>query len=120
MQKTIKKRLTFGIKILIGILSFWIIYNRLNTIPHLKDQCLFLFSESTMYYIIIVVLLLMPINWGIESYKWKTITTQIEPISYSTALKSIFAGICVGNIAPGRALEFLAKIVFLNRRADQV
>ena len=107
-----KKILILSLKILIGIISFWIIYTRLTSIPELKEQCLFWFSEPAMYYIVIVVLLLMPINWGIESYKWKTITTQIEPISYSTSLKSIFSGICVGNIAPGRALEFLAKIVF--------
>lgn len=54
----------------------------------------------------------MPINWGIESYKWKSITKQVESVSYLTALKSVFSGICVGNIAPGRAMEFLAKIIF--------
>ena len=65
-----------------------------------------------MYMILILALGLMPVNWGIESYKWKSITTQIEPISYSTSIKSVFSGICVGNIAPGRAMEFLAKIIF--------
>ncbi len=65
-----------------------------------------------MYLILILVLCLMPVNWGIESYKWKSITKQIEVVSYSVALKSVFSGICVGNIAPGRAMEFLAKIVF--------
>lgn len=112
MQKTIKNTLTFSIKILIGVLSFWLIYSRLSSIPHLKEQCLFWFSEPGMYFILLLVLCLMPINWGIESYKWKTITEQVERVSYSTALKSVFSGICVGNIAPGRAMEFLAKIVF--------
>lgn len=112
MQKSIKKTLTFSVKILIGILSFWLIYNRLNAIPHLKEQSLFWFSESGMYLTLLLVLCLMPINWGIESYKWKTITDQVERISYSTALKSVFSGICIGNVAPGRAMEFLAKIVF--------
>ena len=50
--------------------------------------------------------------WGIESYKWNIITKQIESVSYTTSLKSVFSGICVGNIAPGRAMEFLAKIMF--------
>jgi hypothetical protein len=54
----------------------------------------------------------MPINWGIESYKWKLITQQVESIPYTTALKSVFMGICLGNIAPGRAMEFLGKIYF--------
>ncbi len=97
---------------MIGLISFWIIYNRLNQIPHLKEQCLFWLSEPNMYLILILVLLLMPLNWGIESYKWKSITKQIESISYTTALKSVFSGICVGNIAPGRAMEFLAKIMY--------
>lgn len=112
MQKTIKKTLTLSVKILIGVLSFWLIYNRLSAIPHLKEQSLFWFSEPSMYLILLLVLFLMPVNWGIESYKWKTITDQVERVSYSTALKSVFSGICVGNIAPGRAMEFLAKIVF--------
>ncbi len=60
----------------------------------------------------IVALFLMPFNWGIESYKWKLVTTQIEGIPYKIALKSVFSGICVGNITPGRAMEFLAKIYF--------
>lgn len=54
----------------------------------------------------------MPVNWGIEIFKWQLTTQQIERINYSTAFKSVFSGICVGNIAPGRAMEFLAKIVF--------
>lgn len=107
-----KKIATLLIKILIGVISFWIIYNRLNQIPHLKEQCLFWFNEPKMYLILIASLLMMPINWGIESYKWKSITNSIEPVSYGTALKSVFSGICVGNIAPGRAMEFLAKIMF--------
>jgi hypothetical protein len=110
----VSKRKIFSvlIKLAIGVVSFWIIYNRLREIPQLKEQCLFWFSEPKMYLVLILVLLLMPINWGIESYKWKSITKQIEPVSYKTALKSVFSGICVGNIAPGRAMEFLAKIMF--------
>lgn len=112
MLRINKKTISFIIKLLIGVISFWIIYNRLSQIPQLKEQCIFWFSEPKMYLILILVLLLMPLNWGIESYKWKSITKQIESVSYATALKSVFSGICVGNIAPGRAMEFLAKIMF--------
>lgn len=112
MQKTIKKTIILTIKILIGILSFWIIYSRLVQIPHLKDQLLIMFNEPGMYLVMGFAMLLMPLNWGIESYKWKLITSRVEKISYKIALKSVFSGICVGNIAPGRAMEFLAKIYF--------
>lgn len=107
-----KKIISLSVKLFIGIASFWIIYTRLIQIPQLKEQCVYWFSQPHMYLMLLLSLLLMPVNWGIESYKWKSITRQIEPVSYATALKSVFSGICVGNIAPGRAMEFLAKIVF--------
>jgi hypothetical protein len=112
MSFNTKNTISFLIKILIGIISFWIIYNRLTDIPNLKEQCFYWFSAPKLYVIFILALILMPVNWGIESYKWKSITAQIEAISYGTAIKSVLSGICVGNIAPGRAMEFLAKIVF--------
>jgi len=107
-----KKIVALSIKLAIGIVSFWIIYNRLNQIPELKEQCMYWFGEPKIYSVLFLVLCLMPINWGIESYKWKSITNPIEPVSYLTALKSVFSGICVGNLAPGRAMEFLAKIFY--------
>ena len=107
-----KKILAIGIKLLICVISFYIIYARLNSTPHLKEQLAVWFLEPRLYLILAGTLLLMPVNWGIESYKWKLITSTVEPVSYSTAVKSVFSGICVGNIAPGRAMEFLAKIFF--------
>jgi len=107
-----KKILAIGVKLLIGLISFYIIYARLNSIPHLKEQFSGWLNEPSLYLILIGTLILMPVNWGIESYKWKMITSTIERISYGTAVKSVLSGICVGNIAPGRAMEFLAKIFF--------
>lgn len=60
----------------------------------------------------ITCLALIPVNWGIEAYKWKLITAPIQWVSYKTATKSIYSGVCLGNLAPGRATEFLAKIIF--------
>ena len=107
-----KKTISLLVKLIIGLISFYIIYSRLKSIPHFKEQCFFWFSEPKFYSILLLVLGLMLVNWGIETYKWKLITQQIQQVPYSLALKSIFSGICVGNIAPGRALEFLAKIAF--------
>ena len=97
---------------LIGLISFLIIYNRLAGIPHLKDQVIFWLSNPKIIGAMILALFFMPINWGIECYKWKLITHQIEPISYKTSIKSVLTGICLGNIAPGRSMEFIAKIFF--------
>ncbi len=59
-------------------------------------------------------LILIPLNWGIESRKWQLITKGIEPINYRTAMRSVYSGVCLGNFAPGRATEFLGKILFFS------
>jgi hypothetical protein len=109
-----KKILSILIKVLIGIGSFFIIYLRLKTdfTPE-KLQLLYttIFSAVGMA-CFLFCLLLIPLNWGIEAYKWKIITAPIQWVSYRTATKSVYSGICLGNLAPGRATEFLAKIIF--------
>ena len=113
MQKR-KKILSILIKALIGIGSFAIIYVRLkNDLTPDKLQLLYdkVFSPAGTFYFMIC-LLLIPLNWGIEAYKWKIITAPIQWISYKTATKSVYSGVCLGNLAPGRATEFLAKIIF--------
>ena len=112
MKKDFKKKLFLLLKLLIGVISFWIIYNRLSHIPNLKEQFLQWIKEPEMYGVLLLVFMLMPINWGIESLKWKLATKQIESITYFTSVKAVLTGICIGNIAPGRAMEFLAKIYY--------
>lgn len=91
-------------------LIYWRIKNDLtpDTISHLKTT----FTSGTAYALLTLSILLIPVNWGIESYKWQLITKPVEAISYRTAMKSVYSGICVGNLAPARATEFLAKILF--------
>jgi hypothetical protein len=89
-----------------------VIYSRLSQIPELSTQLLSWLHQPLIIFVLVASFFLMPINWGIESYKWKLITQQVESIPFITALKSVFMGICLGNIAPGRAMEFLGKIYF--------
>jgi len=59
-------------------------------------------------------LALMPLNWGLEAVKWQRITKPIQAVNYSRATQSVYSGVCLGNFAPGRATEFVAKILFFS------
>lgn len=109
-----KKIVSTSIKLLIGFASFLLIYSRLKSdLTPEKLEILSSLAFSTKGLICFgVCFLLIPINWGIESFKWQLITSPIEKISFKTANHSVYSGICIGNLAPGRATEFLAKIVF--------
>lgn len=107
-----KKILAISIKILIGVLSFWVIYTKVSWGDEVKQVLTEALSNQKTYLLILISCLFMPLNWGIESYKWKLITTDTESVSYAKAFQSVMAGVCVGNLAPGRSTEFLAKILF--------
>ena len=109
-----KKIVSTSIKLLIGFASFLLIYSRLKSdLTPEKLELLSALAFSVKGLICFgLCLLLIPINWGIESYKWQLITSPIEKISFKTANHSVYSGICLGHLAPGRATEFLAKIVF--------
>ena len=109
-----KKIVTTLVKIIIGVLSLGIIYYKLKA-DFTADKIAILYSilfTVKGVVCIILCLLLIPINWGIESYKWKIITQPVEEISFKTAMQSVYSGVCLGNLAPGRATEFIAKIYF--------
>lgn len=109
-----KKIVSTIIKVLIGLGSFFIIYLRLkNDLTSEKLELLGALAFSLKGLVCFsICLLLIPVNWGIESFKWKIITEPIEKISFKTATYSVYSGVCLGNLAPGRATEFLAKIIF--------
>lgn len=113
MQKR-KKILSIVVKTLIGLASLLIIYLRLGK-EFTEQKTLLLvdaaFSSQGLL-LFGLVLALIPVNWGIEAYKWKLITAPIQWVSYKTASKSVYSGVCLGNLAPGRATEFVAKIIF--------
>lgn len=109
-----KKILSALIKLAIGLGSFFVIWYRLRN--DLSPDKLHLLVDSAGTWrgmtALLLCLLLIPVNWGIEAWKWQLITAPIEKISYAQATRSVYSGVCVGNLAPGRATEFLGKIIF--------
>ncbi len=59
-------------------------------------------------------IVLMPINWSLEGFKWKLLASKIETISFSTALKGTLAGLGLGFITPHAIGDYVARIYFLN------
>lgn len=109
-----KKILSILIKLLVGIGSFAIIYLRLKS-DFTPEKLSLLYGAAFSAKGILsftACILLIPVNWGIEAYKWRLITKPVEKISYKTATQSVYSGVCLGNLAPGRATEFVAKIIF--------
>ncbi len=60
------------------------------------------------------MVLLMPVNWGLEAFKWQQIVTPIQPIRFRVAFRSIFAGACVSAFTPNRVGEYLGRMLYMD------
>ena len=116
-----KKYLSILIKIVIVFFSFYFIYNEL---VHHKDMGRIsldslLDTIINNYSLIFIVVLMMFINWMLESLKWKFMIRKIEAISFFTSLRAIFSGITVSSFTPNRIGEYGGR-VFCLEKSDRI
>ena len=77
------------------------------------------FGHSLFRNGLLLVLLMMLINWGLESMKWKILITRIEKISFLKSFEAVFSGVMVSIFLPNRSGEFLGR-VFILEKANRI
>jgi uncharacterized membrane protein YbhN (UPF0104 family) len=116
-----KKYLSILIKIVIVFFSFYFIYNELvhhNDVSRISLDSL-LDTIINNYSLIFIVVLMMFINWMLESLKWKFMIRKIETISFFTSFRAIFSGITVSSFTPNRIGEYGGR-VFCLEKSDRI
>ena len=116
-----KKYLSILIKIVIVFFSFYFIYNELvhhNDVGRISLDSL-LDTIINNYSLIFIVVLMMFINWMLESLKWKFMIRKIEVISFFTSFRAIFSGITVSSFTPNRIGEYGGR-VFCLEKSDRI
>ncbi len=64
---------------------------------------------------LLVILLLLPLNWFLETAKWKKLVSASEEISWREAWSGVLAGLAIGSATPNRIGEFTGRIFQLKR-----
>tara|TARA_Y100000385_G_scaffold279717_1_gene329758 strand:- start:897 stop:1868 length:972 start_codon:yes stop_codon:yes gene_type:complete len=116
-----KKYLSILIKIIIVFFSFYFIYSELvhhNDVSSTSIDSL-LNTITNNYSLILIVVLMMFINWILESLKWKFMIRKIEEISFFTSFRAIFSGITVSSFTPNRIGEYGGR-VFCLEKSDRI
>ena len=101
-------------KILLFALMSWFIINQLFLKNDFNTQLTFFLKNlrADRFYLFTAALFLMPLNWGLETIKWRMLLKTKTP--FTKLLQSIMAGITVGFVTPGRSGEFVGRVMFLN------
>lgn len=63
---------------------------------------------------LLLVIVLMFVNWGIEARKWQVLVRFIEKISLQTAFKAVFSGQSLAVNTPNRIGEYFGRVVYLH------
>ncbi|HAM99026.1 MAG TPA: hypothetical protein DCQ26_10495 [Marinilabiliales bacterium] len=64
--------------------------------------------------LLLVSFILMFVNWGLETLKWRLLLQPIQPISRKQSVKSVLSGITVSIFTPNRVGEFAGRVFVLS------
>lgn len=107
-----KKIIYTAFKIAVIALSYYYIFHRLKAHQSYAELHI-----RTLYVPYIVIAgLLMPVNWLIESGKWKYLLSAIQHISLPHALKSVLSGVTLGIFTPNRIGELAGRTFILEKK----
>jgi len=71
---------------------------------------LLIFSWRQNLTMLLLVLLLIPLNWFLETAKWKQLVSVSEKITWGQACSAVLAGLAIGSATPNRIGEFAGRV----------
>ncbi|MBL0310056.1 MAG: flippase-like domain-containing protein [Bacteroidetes bacterium] len=91
----------------------WLIADRLFIRGNFKTEFAGFLQHlhSDNYPFFIAALLLVAVNWFLETYKWKILLQSGQ--SFVSLFKAVLAGVTLGFITPGRGGEFVGRAMYL-------
>lgn len=100
---------------LIFLLLSWLIYRQVTHQPGWRDSLRQIRAAITgpQQWKLWVVLLLMPLNWGIEARKWQLALRPIGGIAYRNAFRAVLTGTTMASFTPNRMGEYLGRILYI-------
>jgi Lysylphosphatidylglycerol synthase TM region len=114
-----KKNIRTFINYFLGpILFIWVsysIYHQVRQQPGLEKswQHIRQSFNSAMIWNLVGTVLLMFVNWAIETIKWKLAVQKIQQIDFFTAFKAVLSGVAVSVTTPNRVGEYLGRVLYM-------
>ena len=117
----VRKTLDIATRLVIAALALTYIFYRLYTLPAGQVNTFFdsVLHHKNVNYLATAMVLLMLINWGTESLKWKILIAQSEKVNFLNAYRAILGGLAVSIFTPNRVGEFMGR-VFILKKTDPV
>ncbi|RYG39561.1 MAG: hypothetical protein EOO01_29170, partial [Chitinophagaceae bacterium] len=113
------RRLKYFINYFLGPLLFtWLaysIYHQIQQQPGLEQSWQHISDSfnSSRIWLLFAVMVLMLVNWSIETIKWKLVVQRIQKVDFVTALKAVLSGVSFSVVTPNRVGEYLGRVLYM-------
>ncbi|MBI1194168.1 MAG: hypothetical protein GC205_13505 [Bacteroidetes bacterium] len=64
----------------------------------------------------LLALVLVPLNWGLESAKWRRLINSLESVGARKAFSAVLSGVTLGLFTPNRIGEYGGRLLYLEPR----
>ena len=115
LNKNIKIFLNYFLGPLLFVWLAFSIYRQILKQPHLEASWLHIRHslQSINILNLLIVILLMIANWGIEAKKWQLSVASIHKINFLTAFKAVLSGVAFSVTMPNRIGEYFGRILYM-------
>lgn len=69
--------------------------------------------NSTLAWNLVAVVLLMIVNWSIETWKWMIAVQRVQPVKFFTAFKAVLSGVSFSVSTPNRVGEYVGRVLYM-------
>lgn len=119
IEKTnIRKTFNYLIRAAIILFTYGFIYRqvfvrgKLEDIPGIFERAS---GQDGFILMMGLILLLMLVNWGLETLKWNLLIAKIESLSFFKAFKAVMTGASVSLFTPNRTGDYLGRVFILEK-----
>ncbi len=107
------KQVNFSLKLIFVLLLGYALYRQTIGKDNFSEILATFQQQLRMEYIYFLALaiVLMPVNWLLETIKWKTLVDHIEKVPLLRAFKGVFAGVALSIFTPNRIGEYGGRIL---------
>ena len=115
LNKNIKIFLNYFLGPLLFIWLSFSIFQQIKNQSHLEASWLHIrqsFQSSKVVYLVVTLLLMMA-NWGIEAAKWRLAVAPVHQVSWLQSFKAILSGVSFSVTMPNRVGEYLGRMLYM-------
>ena len=112
-------RLVFWGKIGVTLLTLGFLYNSIFAAPDTAAAWRALLATSLRGAgrgAVLWALALVPLNWGLEAWKWHRLARHLEPVTFGRSLRAVLVGLTLGFATPNRVGDYAGRILELKSR----